>query len=113
MFLFTVVWLFKGQVRVVFFVVETFINNAKLVLVRRTYMVKAMVEIDENTNRVLNVVKAKYGLQDKAGAIEFVVSKYIEFEDEPELRQDFIAKIHEIEKQKSVVVKDFLARYKR
>lgn len=76
-------------------------------------MVKAMVEINENTNRVLNIVKAKYGLQDKAEAIELVVSKYIETEDEPELKPEFIEKMKEIEKQKSIVVKDFLGRYKR
>lgn len=75
-------------------------------------MVKAMIEIDENTNRVLNVIKAKYGLQDKADAIEFVVNKYIEEEDEPELRPEFIEKIKEIEKQKNIKVKDFLHHYK-
>jgi mannitol/fructose-specific phosphotransferase system IIA component len=74
-------------------------------------MVKAMIEIDENTNRVLNIVKAKYGLQDKARAIEFVVNKYIEEENEPELRPEFIKKMKEIEKQKSIKVKDFLQHY--
>mgnify|MGYP001260746157 CR=1 FL=1 len=74
-------------------------------------MVKAMIEIDENTNRVLNIVKAKYGLQDKARAIEFVVNKYIEEENEPELRPEFIEKMKEIEKQKSIKVKDFLQHY--
>lgn len=75
-------------------------------------MVKAMIEIDENTNRVLNVVKAKYGLQDKAEAIEFVVNKYIEEEDEPELRPEFIEKMKEIEKQKSIKIKSILNHYK-
>lgn len=75
-------------------------------------MVKAMIEIDENTNRVLNVIKAKYGLQDKARAVEFVVSKYIEEEDEPELRPEFIEKIKEIEKQKSIKVNDLSHHYK-
>ena len=71
-----------------------------------------MIEIDENTNRVLNVVKAKYGLQDKAKAIEFVVNKYIEEENEPELRPEFIEKMRIIEKQKSIKVKDILQEYK-
>ncbi len=75
-------------------------------------MVKAMIEINENTNRVLNVVKAKYGLQDKAKAIEFVVNKYIEDEDEPELRPEFIEKIKAIEKQNSIKVKGLLQHYK-
>ncbi len=76
-------------------------------------MVKAMIEINENTNRVLNIVKAKYGLQDKAQAIELVVSRYIEMEDEPELRPEFIEKIREIENQESIKVRDFLSHYKR
>ena len=74
-------------------------------------MVQALVQIDGNTNRVLNIIKAKYDLNDKGQAIQFVVSKYIEFEDEPELRADFIEKMQKIEKQKSIRVKDFAARY--
>lgn len=74
-------------------------------------MVQALVKIDENTNRVLNVVKAKYSLRDKGEAIQLVVEKYIEEEDEPELKLEFIEKIKQIEKQKSIRVKDFAKRY--
>jgi len=74
-------------------------------------MVQALVQIDGNTNRVLNIIKAKYDLNDKGQAIQFVVNKYIEYEDEPELRADFIEKIRKIEKQKSIKVKDFAKRY--
>ena len=74
-------------------------------------MVQALVEIDENTNRVLNIVKAKYGLKDKGEAIQIVVERYIEEENEPELRPEFIEKIKQIEKQKSIRVKDFAKRY--
>jgi len=74
-------------------------------------MVQALVEINDNTNRVLNVVKAKFGLKDKGKAIEFVVSEFIEFENEPELAPDFIQKIEEIKKQKSIKVTDFAKRY--
>ena len=74
-------------------------------------MVQALVELDENTNRVLNVVKAKYGLKDKGEAIELVVSEFIELEGEPELKPEFIQKMEEIKKQRSIRVKDFAARY--
>lgn len=74
-------------------------------------MVQALVQIDENTNRVLNVVKAKYDLKDKGEAIELVVSKYIEEENEPELKPEFIKKIKNIQEQKSIRVKDFAKRY--
>ncbi len=74
-------------------------------------MVQALVQIDDNTNRVLNVVKAKYGLNDKGKAIQLVVSKYIEEENEPELRPEFIEKMKKIQRQKSIQVKDFANRY--
>lgn len=74
-------------------------------------MVQALIEIDENTNRVLNVVKAKYNLNDKGQAITLVVEKYIETSGEPELKPEFIKKIKKTEKQKSIKVKDFAKRY--
>lgn len=74
-------------------------------------MVNALIKLDENTNRVLSIVKAKYGFKDKGEAVEFVVEKYIEAEQEPELRPEFIEKIKEIEKQKSIKVNDFSKRY--
>ncbi len=74
-------------------------------------MVQALVEIDENTNRVLNIVKAKYDLKDKGEAIEYLIKEYIELENEPELRPEFIEKMKNIEKQKSIHVEDFAKRY--
>ena len=69
-------------------------------------MVQALVEIDENTNRVLNVVKAKYGLKDKGEAIQIVVEKYIKEENEPELRPEYIEKLNALEKQKGIPFKN-------
>ena len=74
-------------------------------------MVQALIELDDNTNRVLNIVKAKFGLKDKGEAIHYVVSEYITLEDEPELRPEFIKKIEEIKKQKSIKVDNFAERY--
>ena len=78
-------------------------------------MVQALVKISENTNRVLNVVKAKYGLRDKGEAIEVVVEKYIEDEGEPELRPEFIEKIRRTEHKKGIKFKsvdELRKRYK-
>jgi len=74
-------------------------------------MVQALVRINDNTNRVLNVVKAKWNFKDKSEAIEFVVNKYIEQENEPELKPEFIEKMKKISKQKSIHVDDFAKRY--
>lgn len=76
-------------------------------------MVQALVNLDENTNRVLNVVKAKNNLKDKGQAIQFVVRKYIE-DEEPELRPEFVKKILKSEKQKGIKFKsvdDLRKRY--
>jgi len=74
-------------------------------------MVQALVRLDDNTNRVLNIVKAQYDLKDKGEAIELVVNRYIEDRDEPELKPEFVKKIQEIQKQKSIRVDDFAKRY--
>ena len=69
-------------------------------------MVNILVKIDENANRVLNVVKAKYALNDKGQAIEYLVERYIEEEQEPELRPEFIEELRKAEKEKGIRVKD-------
>ncbi|MBI1970694.1 DUF2683 family protein [Candidatus Woesearchaeota archaeon] len=74
-------------------------------------MVQALVELDESTNRVLNIVKAKYNLRDKGEAIKFVISEYIDMAEEPELRPEFIEAIERIKKQKSIQVDNFAKRY--
>jgi len=74
-------------------------------------MTQALIKLDENINRVLNIVKAKYDFKDKSETIEFIVKKYIEYENEPELKPEFIEKIKKIKKEKSIRVDDFAKRY--
>ncbi len=62
-------------------------------------MVQAVIDIDERANRVLNIIKAKYGLKDKSDAINLVVSEYEENILEPELRPEYIKKLKKIEKE--------------
>ncbi|HLC85737.1 MAG TPA: DUF2683 family protein [Candidatus Nanoarchaeia archaeon] len=69
-------------------------------------MVQALIEIDENTNRVLNMVKAKYDLKNKGEAIKFVVTEFIEFEGEPELRPEYLEKLKKIQKEKGTSFKN-------
>ncbi len=61
-------------------------------------MVQAVINIQEETNRVLNIVKAKFGLKDKSQAIELVVAEYQENFLEPELRPEYVEKIQKLEK---------------
>jgi hypothetical protein len=88
---------------------ENYINKSDLSGIS---MVQALVTLDENTNRVLSVVKAKYNLKDKGEAIRFVVDHYIEEVNEPELRPEFIKKMRQIEKRnKFIQIDDFAEHY--
>ena len=70
-------------------------------------MVQAVINIEENTNRVLNIVKAKFGLRDKSEAINLVVTEYEQSALEPELRPEYKAKLTNIMKGKHLSRKDF------
>ena len=61
-------------------------------------MVKAIININESTNRLLNILKAKYGLKDKSQAINKMAEQYEEEILEPELRPEYVEKIKKIQK---------------
>ena len=65
-------------------------------------MVQAIINIDEKTNRVLNVIKAKYDLRDKSSAIDFMAEQYETVILEPELRPEYIAKAKRIQKKRPI-----------
>ncbi|MDQ1253241.1 MAG: hypothetical protein QG646_2391 [Euryarchaeota archaeon] len=67
-------------------------------------MVQAMINIDEKTNRVLNIIKAQYGLKDKSAAIMHMAAEYENELMEPELRPEFVEKAKEIVKQEPIDV---------
>jgi hypothetical protein len=78
-------------------------------------MVKAIINISENANQVLNIVKAKNKLNDKSEAIEFVTLEYGEDLLEPELRPEFIEKVQRTEEEKGIKfksVRELKERYK-
>jgi hypothetical protein len=79
-------------------------------------MVQAIIKISDRTNRILNIVKAKYGLKDKSAAIELMASQYEEEILEPELRPEFTEEMKEIMEQEPIdigTVNDLKARYGR
>ena len=67
-------------------------------------MVQAIINVDEHTNQVLNIVKAKYALKDKSQAIEMMAQQYEERILDPELRPEYIKKAEKIMKQKPIDV---------
>ena len=70
-------------------------------------MVQAMIQISNEANQILNIVKARYGLKDKSDAIEKVIIEFGEDFLEPQLRPEFIQKMKERQKEKTLRVKDF------
>jgi hypothetical protein len=70
-------------------------------------MVQAVINIEENTNRVLNIVKAKFGLKDKSEAINLVVNEYGQTALEPELRPEYKIKFAKIRKGKHLSRSEF------
>jgi len=67
-------------------------------------MVQAMINISEKANRVLNIVKAKYGLKDKSEAIDVMAKEYENEVMEPELRPEYIKKALRIQKQPAIKI---------
>ena len=75
-------------------------------------MVKAIVEIDEEANKVLNHLKAEYNLKDKSQAINKMAKEFKRFvRIEPEVRPEYIEKLKKIQKGKYRVVKDFAKEF--
>lgn len=78
-------------------------------------MVNALIQVNENANRVLNIIKAKYGLKDKSEAINLMAEQYEEEILEPELRPEFIERIKSTEHLKGIKFKsmnELRQRYK-
>lgn len=67
-------------------------------------MVQAIVTLTDHTNRILNILKAKYDLRDKSAAINLMAERYEEDLLEPELKPEYIEKAKKIMKQKKIYV---------
>ncbi|MFH1721769.1 MAG: DUF2683 family protein [Candidatus Altiarchaeota archaeon] len=68
-------------------------------------MVQAVINLGDYEDRVLTIVKGKYGLKNKSDAVNYVIDKFEEGFLEPELRPEYIKKLKRIEKQKGKTFK--------
>jgi hypothetical protein len=64
-------------------------------------MVQAIITLNEHEDRILNIIKGKFGFKNKSEAMNFIINKYEE-EIEPELRPEYIEKLKKIRKQKGI-----------
>lgn len=63
-------------------------------------MVQALITLTENTSRIINIIKAQFGLKDKSEAINLVIKRYEEELMEPEFKPEFIRRVLAAEKGK-------------
>jgi hypothetical protein len=76
-------------------------------------LVKSIINLTERESRIVNVVKAKYGLKDKSQALSLILKRYEECELEPQLRPEFVKEIQQAQEHgKFVKVKDFAEEFK-
>lgn len=61
-------------------------------------MPKAVINLSEHANRVVNVVKARDGLKGKSEALERIVQAYEEHVLDPSLRPEFVGDLQRIRK---------------
>ncbi|MBI5393563.1 DUF2683 family protein [Candidatus Woesearchaeota archaeon] len=61
-------------------------------------MAQMIVHVGQHQDRILTIVKGKYGLRNKSDAVNFVIKKYEDELLEPMLRPEYIEKIKNIEK---------------
>lgn len=65
-------------------------------------MVQSIIDLGENEDRILNIVKAKYGLKNKSQAVELIAKIYAESFLEFGLRPEYLKKLKKIDKEKGI-----------
>jgi hypothetical protein len=63
-------------------------------------MVQAIVTLGEHEDRILTIVKGKFGLKNKSDAINKIIDEYEAHHLEPELRPEYAEKLQKIKEQK-------------
>lgn len=61
-------------------------------------MPKAVIDLSERANRIVNIVKAKEGLRGKSEAIERIVEEYEQHILEPQFRPEFVEDVQRVRK---------------
>lgn len=67
-------------------------------------MVQAIITFGEYEDRILTIVKGKYGFKNKSDAVNFVIDKFEEDFIEPELRPEYVEKALKIHKAPSIKI---------
>ena len=63
-------------------------------------MVQAVIKFGENEDRILNIVKGKFGLKNKSEAVNLIIDEYGDELLEPELRPEYRDELLRVDKGK-------------
>ncbi len=63
-------------------------------------MVQAIIKLENTADRILTIVKGKYGLKNKSDAINLVINKFADNLLEPELRPEYTEELNKVSKGK-------------
>lgn len=63
-------------------------------------MVQALIKLGEHEDRLLTIVRGKFGLKNKSDAVNFIIDKYGEELLEPELRPEYKEELLKVDKGK-------------
>ncbi len=74
-------------------------------------MVQAVINLGEYEDRVVNIIKGKYGLKNKSEAIRLIIDEYVQNNLEQEFRPEFVEKVRKAQKGRFVSVDNFSKRY--
>ena len=69
-------------------------------------MPKAVIDLSEHANRIVNVVKARDGMKSKSEALERIVEDYEEYILDPALKPEFQADLQRIQQGQFDAVDD-------
>lgn len=65
-------------------------------------MVQSIIDLNEREDRILNIVKAKFGLKNKSEAVALIAKIYEDSFLEPELRPEYLERLKKIRKGKYI-----------
>jgi len=74
-------------------------------------MVQAIIDLNEDASRILNIIKAQHCFKNKSEAVEYIVEEYAEMAAQPELRPEFVERIKEAERGRFIKVDDFAKEF--
>lgn len=69
-------------------------------------MVQNIINLGEKEDRILNIVKAKFGLKNKSQAVAMLANIYETSFLEPELRPEYTEKLKRIRSEKGIPFKN-------